>query len=124
MPSNDLFLAGFVLFVLLMMALDLGVFQKTKHAVSCREAMTWTGVWIALAGLFALLLYHHGQRMAADSVLSNGQLSLQFITGYLVELSLSVDNLFVFLLLFRMFNVPGELQKKVLTWGIVGALIM
>ncbi|ABF41668.1 Integral membrane protein TerC [Candidatus Koribacter versatilis Ellin345] len=124
MPSNYLFWAGFLFFVVLMMALDLGVFQRTKHTISFREAMTWTVVWISLAGLFSLLLYHHGQRMAADSVLSNRQLSLQFITGYVIELSLSVDNLFVFLLLFRMFNVPGELQRKVLTWGIVGALIM
>ncbi len=124
MPQNWLFWAGFNLFVLIMMALDLGVFQRKQHVVRFREAIGWTIVWISLAALFALLLSHHGQRMAADSVLSNGQLALQFVTGYVVELSLSVDNLFVFLLLFRMFKVPGAMQKKVLTWGIVGALIM
>ncbi|HEY3929731.1 MAG TPA: TerC/Alx family metal homeostasis membrane protein, partial [Candidatus Koribacter sp.] len=88
------------------------------------EAIGWTVVWVSLAALFALLLNHHGQTMAGDTKLSNGTLSLQFVTGYIIELSLSVDNLFVFLLLFRFFHVPGELQKKVLTWGILGALVM
>ena len=118
MPHNLIFWIGFNLFVLVMLALDLGVFQRKSHVVRFREAIGWTLVWIALAALFSLLLYHFGQRMAGDTLLSNGQLSLQFITGYVIELSLSIDNLFVFLLLFRFFHVPGELQRKVLTWGI------
>ncbi len=124
MSHNLVFWIAFNLFVLVMMALDLGVFQRKRHVIRFREAIGWTLVWIALAALFAILLYHFGQRMADDTLLSNGQLSLQFITGYIIELSLSVDNLFVFLLLFRFFHVPGELQRKVLTWGIVGALAM
>jgi tellurite resistance protein TerC len=124
MPHNLIFWAGFNLFVLLMMALDLGLFQRKRHVVGLRESIGWTLVWMSLAALFAILLHRHGQRMAGDTVLSNGELSLQFITGYVIELSLSVDNLFVFLLLFRFFHIPGELQRRVLTWGIVGALIM
>lgn len=124
MPHNLIFWIAFNCFVLLMLALDLGVFQRHKHVIRFREAIGWTLVWVALAALFALLLYYHGQRMAADTALSNSELSLQFITGYVIELSLSVDNLFVFLLLFRFFHVPGELQRKVLTWGILGALVM
>lgn len=124
MPHNLIFWIAFNVFVLVMLALDLGVFQRRSHVVRFREAIGWTLVWIALAALFSLLLYTHGQRMAADTVLSNAELSLQFITGYVIELSLSVDNLFVFLLLFRFFHVPGELQRKVLTWGILGALAM
>lgn len=124
MPHNYVFWIGFNLFVLLMLALDLGVFQRKSHVVRFREALGWTLVWIALAALFAILLYHFGHTMAGDTVLPNSELSLQFITGYVIELSLSVDNLFVFLLLFRFFHVPGELQRKVLEWGIIGALIM
>lgn len=124
MSHNLIFWIGFNLFVFVMLALDLGIFQRKSHVIRFREAIGWTLVWIALAALFSLLLYHFGQRMAGDTLLSNGQLSLQFITGYIIELSLSIDNLFVFLLLFRFFHVPGELQRKVLTWGILGALVM
>ncbi len=124
MPHNLIFWAGFNLFVLVMLALDLGVFQRKQHVIRFREAIGWSVVWIALAALFALLLNNFGQKMAGDTVLSNGTLSLQFITGYVIELSLSVDNLFVFLLLFRFFHVPGELQRKVLSLGILGALLM
>lgn len=124
MPHNLIFWAGFNLFVLLMMALDLGLFQRKRHVVRFREAIGWTLVWMALAALFAILLHRFGQEMAGDTKLSNGELSLQFITGYVIELSLSVDNLFVFLLLFRFFHIPGELQRRVLTWGIIGALVM
>jgi tellurite resistance protein TerC len=124
MPHNLIFWVGFNLFVLVMLALDLGVFQRKQHVVRFREAIGWTLVWIALAALFALLLNNFGQKMAGDTVLSNGTLSLQFITGYVIELSLSVDNLFVFLLLFRFFHVPAELQRKALSLGIMGALVM
>lgn len=104
----------FNLFVLAMLALDLGVVDRRPHRVSFREALAWSGVWIALAAVFAvLLLLWRGPAHA-----------LQFVTGYVVELSLSVDNLFVFLIIFRYFKVPEEHQHKVLSWGILGAMLM
>jgi TerC family integral membrane protein len=104
----------FNLFVLLMLALDLGVFHRRSHTVRFREALTWSLVWIALAACFAVLVFFwHGKTPA-----------LEFVTGYVIELSLSVDNLFVFLLIFKYFAVPPQHQHKVLFWGIVGALVM
>lgn len=97
-----------------MLALDLGVFHRSGHVVKFREAVIWSLVWIALAAAFAVILFFwHGR---TDS--------LEFITGYVIELSLSVDNLFVFLLIFRYFKVPSADQHKVLFWGIMGALVM
>ena len=104
----------FNLFVLAMLALDLGVLDRRPHRVSFREALAWSGVWIALAGAFAVLMFFW--RGPAHA--------LQFVTGYVVELSLSVDNLFLFLIIFRYFKVPEEHQHKVLSWGILGALLM
>jgi tellurite resistance protein TerC len=104
----------FNLFVLIMLGLDLGVFHRRSHAVKFREAVVWSVVWIALAAGFAVVIYFwHGRTP-----------SLEFVTGYVIELSLSVDNLFVFLLIFRFFQVPATHQHKVLFWGILGALIM
>jgi tellurite resistance protein TerC len=104
----------FNLFVLAMLALDLGVLNRRSRTVGLRQALIWSGVWIALAAAFAVLeLFWHGRAQA-----------LQFTTGYIIELSLSVDNLFVFLLIFRYFNVPEENRYKVLFWGIIGALVM
>jgi tellurite resistance protein TerC len=104
----------FNLFVVAMLALDLGVLNRRSHRVSFREALAWSGVWIALAAAFAVLvLFWHGRAQA-----------LQFVTGYVIELSLSVDNLFVFLVIFRYFKAPDEYQHKVLFWGILGALLM
>jgi tellurite resistance protein TerC len=103
----------FNVFVVAMLALDLGVFQRKAHEIKFREALAWSGVWIALAACFAVGVFFWRGR----------QLALEFSTGYLIELSLSVDNLFVFLLLFRYFKVVGEYQHKVLFWGIVGALV-
>ena len=97
-----------------MLALDLGVFHRRAHAVRFREAMGWSVMWIALAALFAILVYFWHGRTA----------SLEFVTGYVIELSLSVDNLFVFLVIFRYFRVEGANQHKVLFWGILGALLM
>ena len=97
-----------------MLALDLGVFHRRAHAIKFREAVAWSIAWICLAAGFAVLVYFWRGRPAA----------LEFTTGYLIELSLSVDNLFVFLLIFRYFRVPGWQQHKVLYWGILGALIM
>ncbi len=104
----------FNIFVLAMLALDLGVFRGREKAVSFREAMVRSAIWIALALAFAGVLYHWQGRTPA----------LEFVTGYVIELSLSVDNLFVFLLIFRYFTVPQEQQQRVLAWGIVGALLL
>ncbi len=105
---------AFNVFVLLMLALDLGVFHRKSHEVRFREAFLWSVVWISLAIAFNGLIWH---KLGAE-------LGLQFLTGYLVEKSLSVDNIFVFLLVFNYFLVPGKYQHKVLFWGILGALIM
>jgi tellurite resistance protein TerC len=97
-----------------MLVLDLGVFHRRTHVVKFREALLWSAMWIALAAVFAVIVYFwHGRAPA-----------LEFVTGYVIELSLSVDNLFVFLLIFRYFQVPTVHQHKVLFWGILGALIM
>jgi tellurite resistance protein TerC len=105
-----LFLAG-VLFVL---ALDLGVFHREEHVISTREAAIWTGVWIALSLLFNLWVYlEFGPKPG-----------LEFLTGYVIEKALSVDNIFVFILIFAYFGVPAKYQHRVLFWGIFGALLM
>jgi tellurite resistance protein TerC len=97
-----------------MLVLDLGVFHRRAHTVKFREALVWSVAWIALAGIFAVVIFFwHGRTPA-----------LEFVTGYVIELSLSVDNLFVFLLIFRFFQVPAIHQHKVLFWGILGALVM
>jgi len=124
MPSNWIFWAVFNVFVVAMLALDLGVFHRHKHVVRFREAIAWTAVWITLAACFAVLIYFFGHTMVGHGGRPNAQLSLEFATGYLIELSLSVDNLFVFLLIFRYFSVPRHLQHEVLFWGVLGALIM
>jgi tellurite resistance protein TerC len=109
-----LFWIGFNVFVLAMLALDLGVFQRRAHTVKFREALIWSAAWVALAAAFAVLVYFwHGRAVA-----------LEFVTGYVIELSLSVDNLFVFLVIFRYFRVAPANQHKVLFWGILGALAM
>jgi tellurite resistance protein TerC len=108
-----LFWILFNVFVLVMLALDLGVFNRRAHTIHFREALGWSGLWVGLAASFAVLVYFWHGRAA----------SLEFATGYLIELSLSIDNLFVFLVIFRYFRVPAELQHRVLFWGIVGALI-
>jgi tellurite resistance protein TerC len=105
---------GFGLFMAAMMALDLGVFHRKSHEVRIREALGWSALWITLALIFNLIVWRWRGPDPA----------LEFLAGYLVELSLSVDNLFVFLLLFTYFKVPTQYQHKVLFWGILGALVM
>ena len=105
---------GFNVFVLLMLALDLGVFNKKDHEIKIKEALIWSGVWIFLALLFnAIIYYTKGTEPA-----------MQFLTGYVIEKSLSIDNIFVFVLVFSYFKVPSLYQHRVLFWGIIGALIM
>ncbi len=104
----------FNLFVLAMLALDLGVFNRKAHAVKLKEALGWSAVWVTLALLYNVGIYFWlGQAKA-----------LEFLTGYVIEKSLSVDNIFVFIMLFAYFRVPAEYQHKVLFWGILGALVM
>ncbi len=105
---------GFALFVSAMLALDLGVFHRHTHSVGFKEALSWTAVWVSLALLFgAGVGYFWGLPKAVE-----------FYTGYLIELSLSVDNVFVFVLMFTYFAVPARYQHKVLFWGVLGALVM
>src|SRR5690348_12165262 len=105
---------GFIVFVLGMLALDLGVFHRKSHEVSIKEALAWTAVWIGFAMLFNLFVFYYFDKETA----------LQFFTAYLVEKSLSIDNVFVIIMIFSYFNVPPAYQHKVLFWGILGALIM
>jgi tellurite resistance protein TerC len=106
--------AGFILFVLAMLAVDLLVFHRKAHEIKIKEALAWSGVWISLALLFNLGVY----------IFQGRQQALEFLTGYLVEKSLSVDNIFVFLIIFSYFKVPHKYQHDVLFWGIIGALVM
>ena len=115
---------GFNLFVLAMLALDLGVFHKKSHVVSIKEATIWSVVWISIAMLFNLGLYLFWDQISFESSYSNSEAALAFFTGYLIEKSLSVDNIFVFVLIFTFFAVPAAYQHRVLFWGIIGALVM
>jgi len=115
---------GFNVFVLFMLALDLGVFHRHSHVVSTKEAAVWSVVWISLAMLFNAGIYFFWDLMAPQSTYTNSEASLAFFTGYLIEKSLSVDNIFVFVLIFTYFAVPVAYQHRVLFWGIIGALLM
>jgi len=113
-PERLILWIAFNIFVLGMLALDLGIFHRKAHAVSIKEASIWSAVWIALALIFNLGIYFvWGQDKA-----------LEFLTGYVIEKSLSVDNLFVFLMIFQYFATPSIYQHRILFWGIVGALVM
>jgi len=115
MDSGRIFLwIGFNLFVLALLAIDLGIFHRKAHSVSIKEATAWSIVWVSLAMIFNLGIYFTwGEEKA-----------LEFFTGYVIEKSLSVDNLFVFLMIFQYFSTPAEYQHRVLFWGILGALIL
>lgn len=105
---------GFNIFVLAMLAVDLGLFHREAHKVTVKEAAIWSGVWVILSLLFNLGVWHYmGERVA-----------LEFLTGYLIEKALSVDNIFVFVIIFTYFKVPDKYQHRVLFWGILGALVM
>lgn len=115
---------GFNLFVLAMLALDLGVFHRKAHSVSVREAASWSVVWISLAMLFNVGIYAYWHDLVPHSTYTNQEAALAFLTGYLIEKSLSVDNIFVFVLIFSYFAVPAVYQHRILFWGILGALVM
>lgn len=122
--SSLVILTGFHVFLIAVLAIDLGVFQKRAHVVGLKEAALWTIVWLALALLFALGIAKCWHFWDPQNAAEGPQKSIAFITGYLVELSLSVDNLFIFLLIFRYLRVPDHLRHWVLFWGIVGAALM
>src|SRR5918996_1606079 len=105
---------GFSLFILAMLSLDLGLFNRKAHTIKYREAWLWSAVWVTLAMIFAGIVFHY----------QGSQRGFEFLTGYIIELSLSVDNLFVFLLIFSYFKVPAKFQHRVLFWGVMGALFM
>ena len=105
---------GFSLFILIMLSLDLGLFNRKAHTIKYREAWIWSGVWVTLAMIFAGIVFYY----------LGSPPGVEFLTGYLIELSLSVDNLFVFLLIFSYFKVPARFQHRVLFWGVMGALVM
>ncbi|HLO57853.1 MAG TPA: TerC family protein [Bacteroidales bacterium] len=114
MTTPIIFWVIFNAFVVLMLSLDLGVFHRKSHDVSVKEALIWTFVWIFLALIFNVIIYFwKGQQQA-----------MEYFTGYLVEKALSVDNIFVFIMVFSYFQIPPAYQHKVLFWGIIGALIM
>ena len=114
MDTPIIFWILFNAFVLLMLALDLGVFNRKAHEITVKEALTWTFVWVLLALIFnAIIFYWRGREQA-----------LEFFTGYLIEKALSVDNIFVFIMIFTYFQIPSKYQHKVLFWGILGALLM
>jgi tellurite resistance protein TerC len=112
----------FNVFVLLMLALDLGVFHRSAHEVKTKEALTWSAVWATLSMLFGLSIYL-GWVGGYDPV-HRSDAAWTFLTGYLLELSLSVDNIFVIALIFKYFRIPSLYQHRVLFWGILGALVM
>ena len=105
---------GFSVFIVTMLSLDLGLFNRRAHTITYREAWIWSAVWVTLAMIFAGIVFNYQGK----------QRGLEFLTGYLIELSLSVDNLFVFLLIFSYFKVPARFQHRVLFWGVMGALFM
>jgi len=105
---------GFAIFILFMLSLDLGLLNRKAHTITYREAATWSAVWVSLALLFGAGVFWQ----------LGTQTGLEFLTGYVIELSLSVDNLFVFILIFSYFKVPAKYQHRVLFWGVLGALVM
>jgi tellurite resistance protein TerC len=120
---ESLVLIGFHVFVIAMLALDLGVFQRKAHAVGMREAAVWSAVWVALSVAFAAAIWLFWDRWRPNEEGQGPAKAVEFLTGYLIEKALSVDNLFVFLVIFRYFAVPAHLQHRVLYWGILGALV-
>lgn len=105
---------GFIVFLIIMLAIDLGIFNRKSHEINYKEALLWSGIWLSLAILFNIGVFHF----------AGHEKGMEFLTGYLLEKALSIDNIFVFVLLFTFFDVPKVYQHKVLYYGIVGALLM
>lgn len=135
-PFSDYwwFYAGFIVFILIILALDLGVFHKKSHEVSFKEATIWTGIWISLALVFNYAFYLYArykfstgeQYLSIPGFNSDEQAktsALEFLTGFVVEKALAIDNIFVFAVVFAYFAIPKMYQHRVLFWGIIGALI-
>jgi tellurite resistance protein TerC len=126
--------AGFILFILTLLALDLGVFHRKDHVIKTREALTWSAIWVALALSFSIFIYfgyeNHWLGLGTrpdpiDGSINRGwQAVVKYLTGYVIEESLSVDNIFVMALLFSYFAIPAKYQHRVLFWGILGAIVM
>lgn len=114
MKGSLLFWIVFNIVIFSVLALDLGVFNKRAHRITLKEALAWSGVWITIALIFNVFVYFQFEKTKA----------LEFLTGYLIEYSLSIDNIFVFILIFSYFAVKQKYQHKILFWGILGALIM
>lgn len=114
MSDTSILWTSFNVFVVAMLALDLGVFHRKTHEITVKEALIWTGVWITLAMFFNLFVYYYFDKTTA----------VEFFTGYVIEKSLSIDNIFVMIMIFSYFKVPKAYQHKVLFWGILGALVM
>jgi tellurite resistance protein TerC len=135
-PFNEYwgFYVGFTVFVLALLALDLGVFHREAHEVSFKESLTWSIIWVSLALIFNFLFYKYAQwKFSEDASLlaipgfdldsAAKQSALEFLTGFIVEKSLAVDNIFVFVVVFTFFAIPAKYQHRVLFFGIIGALI-
>ena len=116
---------SFLVAILLFLALDLGVFNKTPHIISTKEASKWTAIWVTLSFLFSGIIYwlYSNDYISNPDGLKPVAASLKYITGYLIELSLSVDNIFVIAIIFSAFRIPKKFQHRVLFWGILGAII-
>jgi len=121
-----LFWIGFILLVILLLAIDLGVFNREAHVVTTAEALRWTTVWVTISLLFSIFIYfaYEHQWLGESVQIDSGkQAVLTYLTGYLVEQSLSVDNIFVIAVIFTYFRIPAESQHRVLFWGILGAIV-
>src|SRR3954466_3203190 len=125
---------GFLTLILGLLALDLGVFHRKDHVIKTKEALTWSGIWVGLALLFAVFIYfgyeNHWMGLGIHPDPIDGELMggrhavIKYLTGYVIEESLSVDNIFVMALLFSYFAIPAKYQHRVLFWGILGAIVM
>ncbi|MBP6757459.1 MAG: TerC/Alx family metal homeostasis membrane protein, partial [Bacteroidia bacterium] len=115
----------FLIAIFIFLALDLGVFNKTPHIISSKEAGKWTLIWVTLSFLFSGMIYwlYSNNHIANPDALKPTTAAIKFITGYLIELSLSVDNIFVIAIIFSAFKIPQKYQHRVLFWGILGAII-
>ena len=120
MTTTVLAWAGFVCMVLALLAVDLGVFNRKAHEISVKEAARWSAITAVLAGIFAFLIWRHD---LPTDIVGGPRHAIEFLTGYLIELALSVDNIFVFVLIFSYFSVPSKHQHRVLFWGVLGALV-